>query len=157
TKVVPFGTLDVAAYTNGADGNAHGRFYVGGGARASLPFSRLYPDVQSELFNVQGIYHKVVLSGMYYGAWTNVPFNVLQQLAPLHDDAPAQSLRATAPLQPALNPPNGVPLATSPIFNPQLYAIRRLVDNRADTLDSIQVFQLDLRQRWQTKRGFPGL
>jgi hypothetical protein len=38
----------------------------------------------------------------------------------------------------------------------QRYAIRRLVDNRVDTLDDIQVLQMDLRQRWQTKRGFPG-
>jgi hypothetical protein len=156
-KIVPFATMDVAAYTDGVDGNGHGRFYVGGGARASLPFSRLYPDARSDLFNVEGIYHKSVLSGMYYGAWSSTPYSVLPQLDRLNDDATDQSLRDITPLQPAINPQNGAALATSPIFNPQLYAIRRLVDNRADTLDSIQVFELDLRQRWQTKRGFPGL
>jgi hypothetical protein len=30
------------------------------------------------------------------------------------------------------------------------------VDNRIDTLDDIEVLQLDLRQRLQTKRGYPG-
>jgi hypothetical protein len=54
------------------------------------------------------------------------------------------------------NPAHGLVLATSPIYDPQIYAIRRLVDNRLDTLESIEVLQLDVRQRWQTKRGFPG-
>ncbi len=30
------------------------------------------------------------------------------------------------------------------------------MDNRIDTLDSIEELQFDVRQRWQTKRGFPG-
>src|SRR5262249_2688627 len=47
-------------------------------------------------------------------------------------------------------------LNSSPVYNPQTYAIRRLVDNRIDTLDTIEVFQMDLRQRLQTKRGYPG-
>lgn len=156
-KIVPFGTMDVAAYTDGVDHQAHGRFYIGGGARASVPFSRLDPDVRSDLLNLQGLYHKAVLRGTYYAAWTGTPHSVLPQLDRLHDDATDQALRNIAPWQPILNPANGVALVTSPVYNPQLYAIRRLVDNRADTLDKIQVFQLDLRQRWQTKRGFPGL
>ena len=69
-----------------------------------------------------------MLSGTYYGAWTNVPFGLLPQLDRLNDDATDQSLRDITPLQPALNPTNGVALATSPIFNPQIYAIRRLPD-----------------------------
>ncbi len=156
-KIVPFATMDVAAYTNGVDHQAHGRFYIGGGARASLPFSRLDPDVRSDLLNIQGVYHKAVLRGTYYAAWTGTPYSVLPQLDRLHDDATDQSIRDITPWQPILNPAHGAALATSPVYNPQLYAIRRLVDNRADTLDKIQVFQLDLRQRWQTKRGFPSM
>src|SRR4029079_3639207 len=37
-----------------------------------------------------------------------------------------------------------------------VYAIRRLIDNRVDTLDQVQVVRADIRQRLQTKRGFPG-
>lgn len=156
-KVVPFATMDVAAYTNGVDHQAHGRFYIGGGARASLPLSRLDPDVRSDLLNLQGLYHKAVFRGTYYAAWTGTPYSVLPQLDRLHDDATDQALRDITPLQPILNPAHGAALASSPVYNPQLYAIRRLVDSYADTLDKIQVFQLDLRQRWQTKRGFPGM
>jgi hypothetical protein len=43
------------------------------------------------------------------------------------------------------------------VFDPQLYAIRRLVEDRIDTRDTIEVFQADVRQRWQTKRGYPGM
>jgi hypothetical protein len=43
------------------------------------------------------------------------------------------------------------------VYDPQLYAIRRLIDDRIDTRDTIEVLQADIRQRWQTKRGFPGL
>src|SRR5262249_56667307 len=40
--------------------------------------------------------------------------------------------------------------------DPQMFAIRRLVDNRIETLDHINVLQLELRQRLQTLRGTPG-
>src|SRR5205823_11402406 len=39
----------------------------------------------------------------------------------------------------------------------QLYAIRRVLETNVDTLDSVQVLQLDWRNRWQTKRGFAGM
>jgi hypothetical protein len=42
-------------------------------------------------------------------------------------------------------------------FNPQQYLIRRAATNRVDTLDNIDVLQLDMRHRFQTKRGYPGL
>ena len=65
-------------------------------------------------------------------------------------------LREFKPQQPLYNPSAGLALATSPLFDPQSYAIRRLVMNRIDTLDDIEELQLDLRQRLQTKRGYPG-
>ena len=47
-------------------------------------------------------------------------------------------------------------LTTNKIFDPQLYAVRTLVQNQIDTEDNIDVLQLDFRQRWQTQRGLPG-
>jgi hypothetical protein len=155
-RVVPYGVLDLAYYTEDLTGNDRGRAWGGGGVRASIPFSRLYPEVQSELLNLNALYHKVVLSGNYFLADTNTTYRRLPQLDRLHDDATDQALRDIRPFQPSLNPESGLLLATSPLFDPQRYAIRRLVDNRIDTLDEIEVLQLDLRQRWQTKRGYPG-
>jgi hypothetical protein len=98
----------------------------------------------------------MLLSGNYFVAHSDTPLTRLPQLDRLNDDASDQALRDIRPRQFALNPNNAAFLTTSPLFDPQYYALRRLVDNRIDTLDSIDVLQLNLRQRWQTKRGFPG-
>lgn len=155
-KIVPYGVLDLAYYTQALDGNSLGRVYGGGGVRGSVPFSRLFPDVQSDLFNLDGIFHKIVFSGNYYYAQSSAHISQLPQLDRLNDDTSDQALRDIYPRQPALNPSNATFLQTNQIVDPQIYALRRLIDNRIDTLDSINVVQLGVRQRWQTKRGFPG-
>ncbi len=155
-KVVPYGQLLLADYTNDLDGDNLGRVWGGVGVRASIPFSRLYPDVESDLFNVNGIYHKIVVSGNYFTAGANEPYTKLPQLDRLNDDVSDQALRDLKPLDPALYPGVGAALASSRVYDPQVYAIRNLVDDRIDTLDSIEELQFDVRQRLQTKRGFPG-
>lgn len=155
-KLVPYGVLDLTAYTSDLNGDSTGRVYGGGGVRGSIPFTRLYPEVRSDLFNLAGINHKVQVGGNYFYAKSNQPHTLFPQLDRLNDDASDQALRDITPRQLALNPENGLALQTSPVFNPQLYAIRRLVDNRVDTIDTMHVFQADVRQRWQTKRGYPG-
>jgi hypothetical protein len=156
-KVVPYGVLDLTEYTNDLQDNAVGRVYGGGGVRFSMPLTHIYPDVHSELFNLNQLNHKIVLTGNLYAAETNEHFFLFPQLDRLNDDATDQAMRDIRPLQPALNPSNGLFLATSPVFDPQLYAIRTLVNNRVDTIDDIEVFQADIRQRLQTKRGYPGM
>jgi hypothetical protein len=131
--------------------------YGGGGVRASVPFSRLYPDIQSDLFNINGIFHKIVLSGNYFNAYSSIDHNRLPQLDRLNDDVSDFTLRDMHVLYPSLIPGlTGLRLADSPIYNLQDYAIRKLLDTRLDTLDTIEAAVFDLRQRWQTKRGFPG-
>jgi hypothetical protein len=156
-KMVPYAVLDLTYYTQDLAGDGRGRVYEGGGLRTSIPFTRLYPDVQSQLWNLNGINHKIVASTNFYVAHSDTPFTDLPQLDRLNDDATDQALRDITPLQPVLNPAHGVALATSPLYDPQLYAIRRLVDDRIDTLDSIEVLEMDVRQRLQTKRGYPGM
>jgi len=155
-KVVPYVVGDITYYTEDLFGDDQARFYGGGGARASLPFSRLYPDACSELFNLNGVFHKIVVSGNYYHAVSDTSMFRLPQLDRLNDDATDQALRDIRVRQLELNPEFGAFLISSPIFDPQLYALRRLILSRIDTRDDIEVLQLGLRQRWQTKRGFPG-
>jgi hypothetical protein len=155
-KVAPYAILDLTYYTQDLTGSDQGRVYGAGGVRASLPMSRLYPDVHSLVWNLDGIYHKILFSGNYFNAKSNVSHLLLPQLDMLNDDATDESLRFIKPLEPSINPAHGTALALSPVFDPQLYAIRRLVDNRIDTLDTVEVFQFDVLQRWQTKRGYPG-
>ncbi|MFO0880347.1 MAG: hypothetical protein U0840_23630 [Gemmataceae bacterium] len=155
-RIEPYLKGALAQYTNDLSGNELGRAWGGGGVRASLPLSRLYPDVDSELFNLKGMNHKMVFGANYFASWSNQPYTKVAQLDRLNDDATAEMLRDFKPYEPVYNPAAGFALATSPYFDPQTYAIRRLVDNRIDTLEGIQVLQVDLRQRLQTKRGFPG-
>lgn len=156
-KIVPYGILDLTYYTRDLTGQDDGRLYGAGGVRGSFPLTRLYPDVQSDLWNLNAINHKIVTSLNYYVAHTETPFSQLPQLDRLNDDATDQALRDITPEQPLINPTYGNLLATSQLYDPQVYAIRRLVDSRVDTLDSIEVLQADIRQRWQTKRGYPGM
>jgi hypothetical protein len=145
-KIVPYGKLLLAEYTQDLNGDEIGRVWGGAGVRGSIPFSRLYPDVGSELFNLNGLYHKIVVGGDFFYADTNEPFTRFAQFDRLNDHTTDQALRD---LRTQITP-------TSPVYDPQLYAIRRLVDNRLETLDAIEVLQLDIRQRLQTKRGYPG-
>lgn len=159
-KIVPYGVFDLTDYTTDLDGQNRLRVYGGGGVRGSIPFSRLYPEVQSEFFNLNGIFHKILLSMNYYNAHSNTPYTVLPQLDRMNDDATDQALRDIKPWEPLFNLNNGLfiqnRLATGQVFDPQKLAIRYLVDGRIDTRDTIDVLTLDLRQRWQTKRGLPG-
>ncbi len=162
-KLAPYGMLDLTEYTQDLNGDSVGRVWGGGGARASLPFSRLYEGAPSELFNVRGLYHKVVLGANYLYAKSNVPVH------PAADARPAQRRRD----RPGVAEHHSVrSRSTSP--GPTACSCRRPATRRAsstrsstrsagwctnkpDTLDNINVLQLDLRQRFQTKRGYPGL
>ncbi len=156
-RLAPYGVVDLTQYTANIYDQSVGRFYGGGGMRGSLPFSRLFPNAQSELLNLNGMYHKVTLSGNYYVAHSNVAFTTLPQLDRLNDDPTDQSLRDIKPLEPFLQPGiSGLLLSNSTLYDPQVYAIRKLQLNRVDTLDTINVLQADVRQRLQTKRGYPG-
>jgi hypothetical protein len=154
-NVVPYAKLDVAGYTNDLQGNSLARVWGGGGVRAGFPLTHLYPDVESDYMNVNGLNHKIVLSSNAFFARASDPYTKLPQLDRLNDDVTDQGLRDFRPIFPLVNG-NGYFLATSKLFDPQIYAIRTLVDNRIDTLESIEAVQFELHQRLQTKRGFPG-
>ncbi len=154
-RLVPYGKLDLTEYTQDLQNQEVGRVWGGGGVRGSIPFTRLFPDVQSELWNLNGINHKLVLGANYQYMKSNEPHTRFPQLDRLNDDETDQALRDLIPNLPLYYPG----LARSPaagVFDPQGYALRRLVESKIDTLDSIEVLQLDLRQRLQTKRGYPG-
>ena len=199
-RINPYGVMDLAYYSQTLDqtqassgqqtgfgqvyggtpgfdyttkvGDGRGRFYGGGGVEASSTASRLYPDARSELFNVNGLNHKVTVSGNYFAAYSDSPYTMFPQLDRMFDDSLDQGYRNTRPMQQYLytipdglnadgtqryaRSPAGIALSSSPLFDPQQYAIRRLVENKPDTLATLQEVQLALRQRLQTKRGFPG-
>ena len=122
-----------------------------------MTFSRLFSEANNEIFNIRGLNHKATLHSNYYYARTGVSYTDLPQLDRLDDDTIDLTYRTITPFQTRLvKGLDGIALMNSPIFDPQRLAIRRLVENRVDTRDDIQVVQLGLDQRFQTKRGFPG-
>lgn len=157
-RLAPYVKGDLAYYTSdiNPDSGGLGRAWGGPGMRASIPFSALFPEARSDLFNLNGINHKAVFGVNYLYAASTSPYTRFAQFDRLNDDATDQALRDIRVKLPVFNPAYGTILATSPLYDPTTYAIRRTLDNRYDTLDAVQVFQLDLMQRLQTKRGFPG-
>ncbi|MFO0799913.1 MAG: hypothetical protein U0804_20780 [Gemmataceae bacterium] len=157
-RLVPYGTLDLAYYTQALTGDDLGRVYGGGGLSANLPFSRLYEGATSELLNVRGLYHKASVGANYYYAQSSTAYTNLPQLDRLNDNTTDYTYNYARTYFPQNLPgPDGLALAYSPVYDAQRYAIRRVVDNRTDTLDDMQVLRLENRNRFQTKRGYPGL
>lgn len=156
-RVVPYGIVDLTGYTKDLTGDSRGRVYGGGGARASMTVSRVWSEASNEIFNIRGLNHKATLRSNYLYSRSSVDFNELPQLDRLNDDTIDLSYRTITPLQQDfVSPMDALALQTAPWFDPQRLAIRRLVENRVDTRDDMQVVQLGFDQRFQTKRGFPG-
>ena len=163
-RLEPFGVGSATAYTEDARGESNGRLYGGGGLKASIPFSRLYPEVRSDLLNLRGIHHKVELRAEYFTAASNTPHTELPVLDRLNDDVSDLSYRSFRRFGGRFELNGGVfndvprlnALATSPAFDPQRLANRRLVQSRPEALDDMQAVRTELHQRWQTKRGPSG-
>jgi hypothetical protein len=158
-RISPYLKGDLAYYTetiNNGNGDGMGRAWGGPGVRLALPFSALFPEVTSDLFNLNGLNHKVQFGLNYSYFATSAQYTNFGQFDRLNDDATNQAIQQIRPLLPTYNPQYGSTLATSMLYDPQTYAIRRGIDTRFDTLNDVQMFQMDIRQRLQTKRGFPG-
>lgn len=153
-RFAPYLVGDVAGYTADVNGDAAGRLYGGAGLRSTMPMSRLFPDVSSEFFNLDGLYHKIVFGTNYLYARTNVGYNELPQIDRLNDDTSDQAMRDLQYRQIFINPANAAFLTNfNGLVNPQAYLLRRMIDNRIDTLGDMNVVQFSVDQRLQTKRG----
>ena len=164
-RLEPYGIMDVTAYSEDQTGKGRGRFFGAGGAKLSVPFSKLDAEMNNELLNVRGIYHKVEVGLNYYNAYTDTDPKTLPQLDRLNDDVSDYSFRAfrrfggiyRAPGGDLFaNTPAGQAVAFSPVFDQQDLANRRILQSRTDILNTMEVLQGEIRQRWQTKRGPEG-
>jgi hypothetical protein len=155
-NVVPYARLDLTGYSQDLQGEMAGRVLGGGGIRTAMPLSRLDADIQSDLFNLNGLHHKMVFSTNWYYAESTEPFDRFAQLDRVNLDVSDQQVKEIRAVYPSLLGPAEAAFLSTDLFDPQRMAIRRLVDNRIDTRDEINVVQLGWSNRWQTKRGFPG-
>ena len=56
------GPPDLTEYTRDINGDESGRVWGGGGVRVTLPLTRIYPDVHSDLWNLNGLNHTIAVN-----------------------------------------------------------------------------------------------
>jgi hypothetical protein len=147
-KFVPYALGEVAYWAEGLNGEQDiTRAYGQTGVRASLPFWKVHPTVQSMLLNLNGLAHKVTLVSDLYWADANQDIEKFPLYDPLDDDS-QEHFRGY--------------LGTFPwSHDPRNYAFRAglqswVASPTLEMVDDVAAGRLGIHQRWQTKRGLPG-
>lgn len=128
------------------------RLYGQAGVRASMVVWNANPEVESALFNVHGISHKMLFHGDFGYSDANQDLTELPLYDNLDDDNLEQFRRRFA-----FNTFGGaVPLR----FDPRYYALRsglgsHVTSPGTEIADDLMALRFGLNQRWQTKRGLP--
>ena len=149
-KVVPYALGQFAYWGQDIAGNSVSRVFGVGGVRGSIPFWTANPNIESNLLNVHGIAHKIVLEGDLSFQEANQSMTTLAQYNPLQDDAQeffqrrfaTETFGGTTPLQ----------------FDDRFFALRSGLANSVtnptpEIADTLTAFRFGANQRWQTKRG----
>lgn len=156
-KVVPYALGQVAQWSQDLKGQDVGRAFGQVGARSSILFWAANPNIDSELFNVHGLAHKVTFDANAFVSGTNIPFTDLALYDSIDDDALNRWRRRFMSIDYAAMP--GAFGGTLPAkFDPRYYAFRSGLQNyvsspTAEIAGNLQAVQLGMQQRWQTKRG----
>jgi hypothetical protein len=149
-KLVPYVLGEFGHWGADINGNDLDRVYGVAGIRGSIPFWSVNPTIQSELFNVNGIAHKVSLEGDFFTADANQSLTQLPLYDPIDDQSTIHFRRRFA-----FNTFGGM---TPPQFDERFYALRSglgtwVTSPSAEIADKTTIFQFGANQRWQTKRG----
>ncbi len=156
-KVVPYLLGDATYWQEDLNGNDLTRVYGQVGVRASLPFWRVDPAIQSTLWNVNGLAHKVTFDMDAFWSDSSQDLSDLPLYDQIDDDSQEHFRRRFAFNTYGI-PPNGgfVPFR----YDERNFAFRSgmqgNVTGPTEIADDLAAVQLGVRQRWQTKRGMPG-
>ncbi len=156
-KVVPYVLGEAAHWGEDLSGEELTRVYGQAGIRASLPFWRVDPAVQSQLLNLNGLAHKITFETDAFYADASQDLSELPLYDPLDDDSIEFFRRRFY-----FDTFGGVPGGDVPLqFDERYFAVRSglqgFVSSPSTEIaeDQAQV-RMAIRQRWQTKRGLPG-
>ena len=152
-KIVPYALGEFAHWDEDRMGNEVSRWYGQTGVRASLPMWKVDPTIKSELFNVNGVAHKVVYESEFFWADANRNLARFPLYDPLQDDAIEHFERRFI-----LFDYGG---ALPPMFDDRFFAFRYglqswVTSPSTEIADDLLIWRNGIRQRWQTKRGFRG-
>jgi hypothetical protein len=156
-KVVPYVLGEAGYWGEDINGEQTGRVYGQTGIRTSLPMWRVNPDVRSELFNLNGLAHKITweADGFYADASENQERFPLYD--PLDDDAQEFARRRSLFLTHGGTFGDQIPLQ----YDERNFAFRSglqdwVTSPSPEIVDDLMLAHLAMRNRWQTKRGPAG-
>jgi hypothetical protein len=156
-KFVPYLLGDASYWQEALNGNDLTRVYGQAGIRASLPMWKVDPSVQSVLWNVNGLAHKVTFDLDAFYADASQDLDELALYDELDDDSQEHFRRRFAFDTFGIGPGGDVPLA----YDERYFALRSGMQGNvtapsSEIADDLAAIKFGIRQRWQTKRGMPG-
>jgi hypothetical protein len=164
-KVVPYLMGEAAYWGEDVNGEQLNRLWGQAGVRASVPIWSVNPSINSELFNVHGLAHKVTFEAEFSAADANRDLTSLPLYDALDDDSVEAFRRHFLTNTfgiPSYSPvPIGTPWpALGTKFDERFYALRTGLQNwvsspSTEIADDLMAVRLGANQRWQTKRGRP--
>ncbi len=156
-KVVPYALGELAHWGEDREGDDLQRVYYQTGVRASLPMWRTFPQIESQLWNVHGIAHKVVFDAEFAFSEANRDLDDLPLYDPIDDDS-IETIRRRFAVT-TFGVPAGTVAAIPRQFDERLYAVRSglagAVTGPTEIAEDLMALRLGMRHRWQTKRGRP--
>lgn len=154
-KITPF-VMGEAAYWGESltDSGPISRLFGRGGVRASVSSQRIFPLIQSEIFNLNGLAHKSAFNIEYAITGTTQSLNNIAQWNEIDDNAQERfRMRLVQDTFGGVLPAQ---------FDPRFYAVRTgagatVTAPYGELVSNQQVFRLNWNQRLQTKVGPPDL
>jgi len=164
-KIVPYLLGELGHWGEDLNGQPFDRAYGQVGLRASMPVWNVSPEVESDLFNVHGVAHKMVFEAEAAFSDANRSFyesngqSVLPLYDPLDEDNIEQFRRHFQVITFGSTPMTVGSVPNQ--FDERLYALRYGLGNwvtspSAEVADRMAMIRFGIEQRWQTKRGMPG-
>ena len=156
SKVVPYLLGEAAYWGQDLTGDELTRTYLQGGVKASLPVWKADPQISSELFNLNGMAHKITYEVEAFYAAADANLNQLPLYDALDDNATEWFRRQEAVR--TFGQPAGtfVPIQ----YDERYFALRNNlqgnVTGQTEIADDLAEIRMGINQRWQTKRGLVG-
>ena len=151
-RFIPYVQGQAVGWSNQINGQPVGRIWGAVGARASIMAWKAYPKVESEVFNVHGLNHKLNFDVDARDAWSNLRLDQIGVQDDLDDNTYEYARRYFA----LTNYAGGL---LPPQYDPRHLLLRRVmspISGPTDIQGSMETVQFALHQRLQTKRGPEG-
>lgn len=151
-KLAPYLMGEAAYWSDSFTNQSIDRLYGRGGLRANIQFWRAYPQVQSDLLNLNGLAHKISVDADYGYAQSSRSLSEIPQWNQFEDNAQERFRERFLT--------NTFGGTLPPQFDPRFYAVRSQAATSVsaqynELVDSQQALRLGLSQRLQTKVGPP--